>query len=80
MPQVLRQDEDPEDCAVCMAAPATVLFHPCKHCELCADCTALIMARDALCPTCRRAIKSVSHQPARARATGAVLRQVPARV
>ena len=80
MPQVPRQDEDLEDCVVCMEEPATVVLHPCKHCEMCAGCILEIMARDKLCPTCRRAIVSWTHQPPHARAAGPVLHQVPAHV
>ena len=70
-PETPRQDEDPEGCVVCMAAPAEVFLHPCGHCELCASCTALVVAKEALCPTCRGAIQSVSHQPVPARCAGA---------
>lgn len=80
MPHVPRQDEDPEDCVCCMEKPATVVLHPCQHCELCPVCIVRIMEKDKLCPMCRREIVSWTLQAPHAHAAAPVLHQVPARV
>ena len=48
------QLEDTVNCTICMAAPRTVLFLPCKHFICCAACAAELRSQD--CPHCRQRI------------------------
>ena len=48
------QLEDTVNCTICMAAPRTVLFLPCKHFLCCAACAAGLPRQQ--CPNCRQEI------------------------
>lgn len=40
-----------EDCPICCAAEATIVFRPCKHLAMCAMCAE--RSRPQRCPVCR---------------------------
>lgn len=48
----LRRAEEERVCVVCMAAPRTVLFLPCSHMAVCADCADSV----DVCCICARAV------------------------
>ena len=45
-------------CIICMDAVANVVVLPCRHANMCADCSAIIVAGfSPSCPTCRSPIR-----------------------
>ena len=49
------EDHD-HTCIICLDAPRSVVFLPCKHFVVCTACSKLVMASGALCPICRELI------------------------
>lgn len=43
-------------CIICLDAPRSMIFWPCKHVVVCTACSKLVMASGALCPMCREVI------------------------
>ena len=48
------QENNKKRCVICLEAPPSLLFFPCRHVVCCEDCGVLAEIRD--CPICRKKI------------------------
>ena len=55
-PSTADAELDGEDCAVCWAAQAQVIFQPCGHLCTCKSCAGPFLAQKLPCPMCRASI------------------------
>lgn len=51
-----REPEEGDDCAICMAHKATILFVPCSHQTTCDECAKRILEASDKCPMCRQPV------------------------
>ncbi len=47
------------ECLVCMNAPRSTIFEPCRHAVACANCAVLLVGGHAPCAVCRQPITAI---------------------
>jgi len=53
----VREEQEPEQCCVCLDRGKSHAFLPCGHLCTCMDCADYLAARNQACPVCRRPIE-----------------------
>ena len=55
------EDDDDDNCVICLTEPKLAVCLPCRHMCLCEECAASLMTGTAKCPICRQECKSMYH-------------------